>query len=653
MFSKEAQFFKPDVIEQMRTNPTNVRNEPPLWYPMSPPPTKGSECKAVLIDAPTQSGKTRKCFQVMQDKIKDMTGRTLVLFITQANSVAGANQVMQRAVNDPEMVAIIPEDNIFIVNKGIEASVANNSENCMAIGFWNSRNTVTMLELVQEHKWDNIVIVCDESDSGNFQGVTNRLCFIRAVDCKKRNADIIVIFVTATIGNLSKSILRVAKENSKKFSTGVVGYIVNKPVVEHQFASPSDNYVGASWFVENKDVWKKLKFASRAKDMSKDDHNNIKEDAVIMEIDKLSNDAKELTLVVTSTRTADHARMSDTLTRCGYNVIVEMNNTIGRQFRVQYLTRGKRLMSWNIPFNVINALADKGDLSAIREAGDEIKTGIDSKEDLTMPHILQAALFMNSTADERIRKFTSAEEFIKLKVINANMNRPLDFPKQPRVALITGFMAGRGITFQSPTVDFTCTSFVFTDTNDAITRGAVNAQRFGRACGMLGDVFTRPGRQPVLIATKGIVDAAVANEASVMDKAKQIPNGTLLSLKDLITEDEWKRIVKSASNDTKSPGKKEDDEGKIDGVDIAKLKAWMTSKTLIGKMVRFLYEANKQVSFDEFKTGIEYIKSDDEFDSNIRNAYCINSKYGFIWITTKNNKFISMNPKIKEFICTL
>jgi hypothetical protein len=648
MFTKEAQFFKPEVIEQMLKNPGNVKNDPPLWYPKSPPSqeAKDTVCKAVLIDAPTQSGKTRKCFEVMQEKIKDMSGRTLVLFVTQANSIAGANQVMQRASTNPAF----KDFNIHLAEDCVDTD-----GNHMVIGYWNSRNTSKMLDFVQEKQWDNIIIVVDEADQGNISGIYERLRFIHDVERMSKNSNITVIFVTATIGNLSKGILRIAnaKENSKKFSAGVVRDIVEKCVVEHQFAEPTDNYVGPSWFTKNDDVWKKLKFASRAKDMSKDEHDKLKEGAVLEQIKRLSFDAKELSLVVTSTRTADHSRMAEKLTRYGYDVIVEMNNAAGREFKVRYMNYYGEIATWNIPVNVMNAKADAGELKSVREHGKNVETGINGKDDLSMPHILQAALFMNTTSDKRIMEHVTDEEYIKLKVINDHMGRPKDFPAEPRVALVTGYMAGRGITFQNPAIDFTCTSFVFTDTKDAIARGASNAQRFGRACGMLGDVFSRPGRQPVLVATKGIVDAAVANEAVVMEKAQQIPNGTMLCLKDLITEEEWKRIMKSASDDTKSPGKKEEDEGKIDGVDIAKLKKWMNSKTLIGKMVRFLYDANKQVSFDEFKTGIEYTKSDDEFESNIRNAYCVNSQYGFVFETTKNNQHIVLNPKIKAHIDTM
>lgn len=513
-----------------------------------------------------------------------------------------------------------------------------------------------MLDIVRNGEWKNTMIVIDECESGNLKGVKDRLCFVRAVDKKPSSGNVTVIFVTATIGNLSKNILRIAKENLKKFSTGVVNEIVNNKVVEHQFASPSDNYVGASWFVNNPNVWKNLKFTNREKDMSKEDHDRFKEVSVMKEIKTLSSDAKELTLFVTSKLTADHARMAEKLLRFGYDVIVELNNAVGRDYKVRYMNEGGDIATWNIPYKNVNTLADSNEMSMVRKFGKSVKTGINSKDDLSLPHILQAALFMGTAAEKRIQEFSDPDEFLKLKTINSVMKRPFDYPEEPRVALVAGNLASRGITFQNPAIDFTCTSFCFTDTKDAISRGATNTQRFGRACGMLGDVFARKDRQPILIATKGIVDAAVANEASVMEKSKSIPNGTLLSLKDLITEEEWKKILKISSMETIPKIKKEkkesvqesDTDGKIDGVDIAKLKKWLNgdSKLVIAKMVRFLYECDKSITIDELQKGIEYNGTNDKFKHRIDHGRGVGCQYGKLWEVSGNSLQRNKNIKI-------
>lgn len=342
--------------------------------------------------------------------------------------------------------------------------------------------------------------------------------------------------------------------------------------------------------------------------MKADDYNELKDETVMEQIGEMSNASKELTLFVTSARTDDHAKMSQRLVAFGYNIMVEMNNTMGRDFQVRYVNSRGDVALWNIPNKYLNAIADLGELKRVGKA----KTGINSREDLSMPHILQAALFMGTAADARIREFAAPEEYLKLQAIYAALERPKDYPKKVRAALIAGNLASRGITFQNPAIDFTCTSFCFTDTRDAISRGAANTQRFGRACGMLGDVFARPGRQPILIATKGIVTAAVANEKAVLEKAKAIPNGELLALKEMIGDDEWKKIMNKSKKEIaaknvqtyqKTETKVEDNtdvriDGKIDGVKIAMLQKWIKidCMSIVARIVRFLYTQNKRIS---------------------------------------------------------
>lgn len=86
MFSKESKLYKSHIIEEMLRNPDNVE-EAFLKCP-KPKADPNDMCKAVLIDAPTQAGKTLKCFQVMQEKMKKMSGRILCLYISRANSFA-------------------------------------------------------------------------------------------------------------------------------------------------------------------------------------------------------------------------------------------------------------------------------------------------------------------------------------------------------------------------------------------------------------------------------------------------------------------------------------------------------------------------------------------------------------------------------------
>ena len=547
-FAKESKLYKPEILAKMIKDPKNVKEELHM-IPIEDIIKDTRIRKALLIDSPTQAGKTGKTLAETCAMVSEFEGSTLVLFITQANSTTGASQVKQRASKFPGF-----DD--FEIRYAHEPAKTDR-DNQMVIGFWNSRNTAKMMATVKSKKWENTLIVIDECDSGNLKGIHDRLCFVDDVDRKPKSGLVTVIFVTATIANLSYNILRIATENEERFKYSVVDEIVKKRVVEHQFAQPPDCYVGASWFQNTPGVWKKLEFGDRDPDMTTEAYERLKDSAVLKEVRSMTFDSKELTLFVTSSRTADHSKMSQRLVAFGYNVMVEMNNSIGRDFQVRYYNGLGDACMWNIPFKELNALADSGVLSKIIKNGKKVDTGINSKDDLTMPHILQAALFMGSDAQKRIRKNVEVEEYLKLKKLFSVLDRPDDYPEEPRVALIAGNLATRGITFQNPAIDFVCTSFCFTDTKDAISRGAANTQRFGRACGMLDEAFKKDGRKPILIATKGIVEAAVANEATVMKKSKDIPNGELLSLKELVTAEEWKKIKAMALTKNTNQPKKE------------------------------------------------------------------------------------------------
>jgi len=647
------------VVKLADRDPSDPALKQKIIY-VAEPEVNTESWRAVLIDSQTQAGKTRKCFEILHTKIKEALGNTLVLFVTQANSSASVNQILQRASCSDDILSVIPAENIFRSNNAPDCADVKDDANMMLVDFWNSKNMDNMLTFVQETKecWGTITIVIDEVEQAGMKGVKDRLGFIRNVEKVADESSIInVIFVTATTANLSKCILRVHSDNPAKFRTGVVSEIVSKPVVEHHYAQPHETYVGASWFKETPDVWKRLLFPRRDGDMSKEDYANLKQDMVLKEIKKLDKTSKELSLIVTSTRTQDHSRLAERLYRIGYNVTVELNGTLMKNYKVNYVDQNGAISSWVIPYSQIDALADRGNLETYRNAGKKVvKTHIYQKEDYTLSHILQAALFMMTDAEERIKCHCSEVEFKKLEAISMAMShldkklrRPEDYPDKPRVALVAGHLAGRGITIQNPGIDFTCTSFCFTETRDVSQRGATNTQRFGRACGMLADVFAREGRRPVLIATDGIVRDAVANEMAVVEKAEEFPNGSLISLKDLVTQKDWERMMKRVKEDMKK-GRDKKDGKTVEGISITDLKRYYKSNYLVGKMLRYLYAQNTHVSLEDFKDGIAYPGTLGRLTNNLHNGTSVNCQYGKLWVIQNNT--VMLNPVIRNIITT-
>jgi hypothetical protein len=511
--------------------------------------------RAALIDAPTQAGKTWKCFGFLTHKLSLLAhgDRSLVVFVTQANCVAGTQQVIGRAQKDDALNALVAPSRIMRASDAVEGGlkVVGSEGHCMVVDFWNKRNTDAILRLANNTRdlWSSCILVFDEADYGGIVGVRSKLDFVRAFEgAMHPQCTIRIILVTATVAALSKSILRIASKDLERFRDGLVSHLVHGEVVEHHFAKPYETYVGPRWFM-SASLWQRLEL-NYTKGMTGADKRQSKEVAVLNALAGLDDKAKTLCLVVTSTLTDDHAILANSMLHCGFNVAVELNGTNNKDYRVHFLSE-TGVATWTIPYKALDTLATKGSLSKLRVNNAYEDTGIDSKEDLALPLVLQAALFMGTEAEARIREHVADQDFVKL-VATANailagmscaLRRPASYPCNPRVALVAGHLAGRGITIQSPRLDFVCTAFCFTDNKDTAYRGAANSQRFGRACGMLSEIYTTPGRQPVLIATEGIMADAMANEDVVCDKAAEVLDGVLVRLQDLVGQIEWEDAI--------------------------------------------------------------------------------------------------------------
>ena len=77
----------------------------------------------------------------------------------------------------------------------------------------------------------------------------------------------------------------------------------------------------------------------------------------------------------------------------------------------------------------------------------------------------------------------------------------------------------------------------------------------------------------------------------------------------------------------------------------------MNDDSLVGRMIRFLYDQNEEISTEQFKNGIEYNGTDEEFRSNIRGGHAVKSQYGKLWI--QKNNMIKLNDKIRNHLNSL
>lgn len=520
---------------------------------MSSPPWK-----AALVDGFTQSSKTWKCFEFLHSKIRKDNG-VLVIFVTQANCTASVNQTIQRARSNSLMTHVIPTKHIFkstMTQTELQA-IDFTKSNYMIVDFWHKRNKKNMTSIVKQHTMHlrEVIVVIDEIEQGAKKGVFTRLEFIREIESLLLQPQHMrIVFITATVPNLSKSIAKIATNIPDVFNKSIVLDILYNHVIEHHFVTPHKSYVGPSWFQtaltsNGQHVWRRLSIAKK----SPEEKANIIHQA----LKTLPYNAKELCLIVTSTKVDEHKKLATSLFDVGFNVVVELNSHNDRNFMVNFqASSNQEIQSWQIPYSIIATKANKGMLATTYVADVEYETQITHHDHITLAHMLQASLFMRTHAHERIKNNISQEEFIKLSAIfstichlDSEKRRPREYPQEPRVALVAGHLAGRGITIQNPFVDFICTSLCFTDVIDNAQRGANNSQRFGRACGMLKEIYAADSsRIPLLIATEAIMRDAVANEKALAEKAKEINNGELVSLRTFITDKDWQTIMKKTKD---------------------------------------------------------------------------------------------------------
>ena len=523
--------------------------------------------KVALVNGNTQSQKTWKTFELITRVFQSATGNVCAIFITQANSVSSVAQLISRLRGDQGVTAHVPSSNIQRVTD-MSNDVCGHR---IMVDFWNAKQMKRVIEYIEKcANIQSLCLVIDECDQGGKVGTFARIDFIQRLEqALPSHVDMRLCLVTATIANLSKSICYAALESNTSTTSVLMQTLLWSDTVLHVTVPVAKQYIGPSWFKENAAQW--IPLPKPPKTIAKDDQgenktkknksNTTDHQAVLHALHNVPNDKRELCLYVTSTEKEAHTKTANMLLNAGvFNVIVILNSDSGnmRNYTVKYVSQANdgKLRKWAIPYQSIETLADQGHFKS---------AGLKTRHDIVLPAVLQASLFMGlegeagSAVQQRIMHNTvrqgSYDELSRLSQWICK-TRPGDYPTCPRVALVAGHIAGRGMTLQHPKYDFLCTSYVFIDTQDSAQRGASNAQRFGRACGMFGDVYERnPERKPILIATPKILEAALCNELAIENKA----NETRISLASLVTKLEWDVFTKEikrrieAMEDTLSP----------------------------------------------------------------------------------------------------
>ena len=500
-----------------------------------------TEWKALLVDGNTQSSKTATCFRLLSQKISHEN--TLIIYITQANNKTSAQQSISRAMIDPYLSKIIPNKN-FVRSSNLDDKIEKG--HCMIVDFWNSRCTNKIQQFVMDTRevWGEIIIVIDEADEGGVKGMTMRLCFVKKINDISL-CSIKLVFVTATIANLSKSLAEIAiGESPELVDSDIISDVLNTKCVEHYMVKPDENlYLGPN---DLKPQWRKLEFPKQTANMTEDEYTLIKDTVMLESLTHLPDEKKHLCLIVQSYKKEDHTRLADKITETGFNVTIVLNSENDKDYSVRYIDNDGKVNYWNIPYKLIEKNADDDRLSSFYLNGKYVESGINSRTDLSLSHILKAALFYpeeDLIMDGDFKKVYAIFNFIMN--MPPKKRRPSNYPQKPRVAIIAGNLAGRGLSIQNPMIDFVCTSACFVDSKNTSQCGAQDIQRLGRACGLLKKKF----KDPIIIATENIMMDAIANQELLAFKALSINDGDKIALKDLVTKKEWEAMKKKVKGD--------------------------------------------------------------------------------------------------------
>lgn len=512
---------------------------------------------AAIVFTFTQGGKTGYVFELLAKKLRT-ENRNLVIVLTQSNNKDCVAQTVQRAKRDPNIQKIINPASIYAHTPN--TIVDGKSYMLVAFNHKKQRRMLVNFVTVHKHMFDTVSVVIDECDQGgsgsnkknSSGGVFDRLKFLQSIeDAFTKRASI--IFVTATIANMSKCIATILSTGaySVEFPEGgIVHDILNNKIIEKHYVQPHADYVRASMYLQSNSL-KILRY-------NKED--GISEDEYLLEEIKNSpQNLKKLSLIAITHLTNKHDILAkDLLNTCGYTAVAVLNSERCKDYTVYYKsTLDNRLKIWIIPTSKINALANKGRL---------LESDIESEYDLSMTNILQSALLMGTDyppkpmfyLNDPIKTKRAKEEYNKVCALFKHLDRPCDYPTaNTKVAMVTGHLASRGITFQNPMTGFTCTSFCVKGSENSDQRGAENTQRIGRACGELMKTYRRNGgAMPYMLCSEGVYIDTLANEETIeLNSAISIGESSEhqhIALKDMVTEEMWQTALKNAKRRVRS-----------------------------------------------------------------------------------------------------
>lgn len=484
-----------------------------------------------IVTGPCQSRKTWTSFALIDTISQSYKDNIDCIFVSQANNARIVQQTLGRLKDDPKITSVYTN---FVYASGRVSFQAHHTaasiNNTFYVGFWHKDMRKNIVDIIHLQPNKPRILVVDEAEQGGIIGTFERLLFVKEI-LKLNAGPLHIILVTATIANLSKCVLQLVDEEGP---AAMRDFVDMEWQVRH--VDISADYVGMQWYLDHGLV--------KTVQLPKGDGRR---EAVIASLSNESNMQRSLALVCAASRIEEHRELSNELLRSDlFNVTVELNSSeMSKVYSVNYISsEGSRKAVWNLPFERIVAAGASGKLASVTniETGEKLSTHWSTYGMApTMPYILQACLRLGTSAHNSIKETVATQQdWASLMAIFSTIERPHDYPKDPKIAVISGNMVNRGMTLTSSQAAFVYTLYFFADSPDAGQRGASNAQRAGRSYGNLLEACTRV--QPVILTTCKCLHDALSNEkisADVLPKTK-------VTLASFVSEDDWDKALRSS-----------------------------------------------------------------------------------------------------------
>lgn len=486
-------------------------------------------CYLMGLHGDMQAGKSLKTSMliasIFEDKEKNLENlekktenSILVIYITQSSSVDAVNQVIANIVEIEEVTKNVEKENIVTSEEMVDGKI-DSSKNAIIVAFHDSRKEKKIIDYYSKtiEKWSDVFVVIDEIDQGDLPGLDKRISFSKTLYdmAMPYNVAFRILTITASIANL----INLMSHQQTVFKTNRLNDEIglNKKKFDLYFVKPSEDYVGVKYFIQNTRFIDLIMPEKKEFKTAKAYNEAVRETFYTM-IEDIKPENKKYALISPSFYQNDHDACAMKMLEIGFNAAIKWNAANLKGYDAYYIGENGEVKSWFIPTQKIEKDADIGKLKILeiptinargRYVTERIETGINSSKNISPVEYIQSIFSEDIPSDH-----PKVNKFRKLALA---MNIPEDFPEVLKLALVGGTKFDRGANFQEPSTYLAPTLYALMNKTSNTQRGAVISQKVGRMFGNTKKVYEKYGTMPLILTTKEIFEAVVANDLCLDD----------------------------------------------------------------------------------------------------------------------------------------